>query len=299
MITVLIADDQHLVRSGLRLILDAEDDMEVIGEAADGREAIELAALHEPTIILMDIRMPEVDGIAATTSITKRNLATRIIMVTTFDPDEYIYDALTAGASGFLLKDSPAEDLVEAIRVVAAGDAVLSPQVTRRLIEQVSQRAPVITPVKAIDSLTDREREVLLLLGKGLANVEIAETLFVSETTVKTHVSHILGKLSLSVTGYRPWSSRTKTASLYPEPIDRPSSVSMRPLSYRGPMTSLLQPRTVKWLPKPGEAQGTRPTPSRGKRCQSDPSESSGRPVSRARPTKPPHLPIGSHSNSR
>ncbi len=197
MITVLIADDQHLVRSGLRLILDAEDDMEVIGEAADGREAIELATLHEPTVILMDIRMPEVDGIAATASITKRNLATRIIMVTTFDPDEYIYDALTAGASGFLVKDSPADDFVEAIRVVASGDAVLSPQVTRRLIEQVSQRAPVIKPVKAIDSLTDREREVLLLLGKGLANVEIAETLFVSETTVKTHVSHILGKLSL------------------------------------------------------------------------------------------------------
>lgn len=198
MISVLLADDQQLIRTGLRLILDAEGDLEVVGEASTGRQAVELAQLHQPDVVLMDIRMPEMDGIAATSEIFKLEIPTKIIMVTTFDPDEYVYDALLAGASGFLLKDTPADDLVAAVRIVAGGDAVLSPQVTRRLIEQVNARQPSPRPpTRSIAHLTDREREVLLLMGKGMANSEIAEALFVSETTVKTHVSHVLAKLGL------------------------------------------------------------------------------------------------------
>ncbi|MDH3192718.1 MAG: response regulator transcription factor [Acidimicrobiia bacterium] len=198
MISVLLADDQQLIRTGLRLIIDAEPDLQVVGEAPTGREAIRLAQLHNPDVVLMDIRMPEMDGIAATAALVELNLAARVIMVTTFDPDEYVYDALLAGASGFLLKDTPADDLVAAVRVVAGGESVLSPQVTRRLIEHFNSRArPLPPPSPSIDHLTDREREVFLLMGKGMANSEIAEALFVSDTTVKTHVSHVLAKLGL------------------------------------------------------------------------------------------------------
>lgn len=198
MISVLLADDQQLIRTGLRLIIEAESDLEVVGEANTGREAIRLALLYNPDVILMDIRMPEMDGIAATAELVELQIAAKVIMVTTFDPDEYVYDALLAGASGFLLKDTPADDLVAAIRIVAGGDSVLAPQVTRRLIEHFNSRAkPFPAPPRSIDHLTDREREVLLLMSRGMANSEIAEALFVSDTTVKTHVSHVLAKLGL------------------------------------------------------------------------------------------------------
>lgn len=198
MISVLLADDQQLIRTGLRLIIDAEADLKVVGEASTGREAVRLAQLHNPDVVLMDIRMPEMDGIAATAELVELKIAAKIIMVTTFDPDEYVYDALLAGASGFLLKDTPADDLVAAVRIVAGGDSVLSPQVTRRLIEHFNSRArPLPAPSTSIDHLTEREQEVLLLMGRGMANSEIAEALFVSDTTVKTHVSHVLAKLGL------------------------------------------------------------------------------------------------------
>ena len=198
MISVLLADDQQLIRTGLRLIIDAEPDLQVVGEASTGREAVGLAQLHNPDVVLMDIRMPEMDGIAATAELVELKIAAKVIMVTTFDPDEYVYDALLAGASGFLLKDTPADDLVAAVRIVAGGDSVLSPQVTRRLIDHFNSRArPLPAPSTSIDHLTEREHEVLLLMGRGMANSEIAEALFVSDTTVKTHVSHVLAKLGL------------------------------------------------------------------------------------------------------
>jgi DNA-binding NarL/FixJ family response regulator len=200
-IRVLVADDQELVRTGFRLILETEDDITVVGQAADGVEAVDLARRHRPDVVLMDVRMPTLDGIEATARLVGPDASppapVRVLMLTTFDMDDYVYAALRNGASGFLLKDTPPEDLVRAIRVVAAGDALLAPSVTRRLIEDVSRtRAqPVVPPGMA--TLTDREREVLGLVARGLSNAEIAGALVLGETTVKTHVGRVLTKLGL------------------------------------------------------------------------------------------------------
>ena len=199
MIRVALADDQALVRTGLRMILEAEGDIEIVGEAVDGNGAIAISATEHPDVLLMDIRMPGLDGIEALRRISAMmpTEGPRIIMLTTFDPDDYIYDALAAGASGFLLKDAPAEELLTAVRVVAAGEAVLAPSITNRLIQQLKTRPIRTTEAQVLESLTDREREVLRLIAKGDTNQEIAEQLFVGETTVKTHVSHVLRKLGL------------------------------------------------------------------------------------------------------
>jgi len=195
-IRVLLADDQAMIRSGLRLILEAERDIEVVGEAENGAEAVRASRLTRPDVVLMDVRMPVMDGLAATNEITSQTPHIRVIVLTTFDVDDYVYGALRNGASGFLLKDAGGDQLVEAIRVVAAGDALIAPSVTRRLIAEFAKR-PDTPAVAGLDALTAREVEVLELIAKGLANVEIAEALFVSETTVKTHVSHVLTKLGL------------------------------------------------------------------------------------------------------
>jgi DNA-binding NarL/FixJ family response regulator len=199
-VRVLIADDQALVRAGFRMILDAEDDIDVVGEASDGLEAVSAAARLKPDVVLMDIRMPELDGIEA----TRRVLAadgdppTRVLMLTTFDLNEYVYDALRAGASGFLLKDVPPEQLADGIRVVAGGDALLAPSITRRLIQEFAQAGPPSgPPPKGLDELTARELEVFKLVARGLSNAEVAAELIVSETTVKTHVARMLMKLGL------------------------------------------------------------------------------------------------------
>jgi len=195
-IRVLVADDQAMVRAGFRMLLGGEEDIEVVAEASNGLEAMEKAARFDPTVVLMDIRMPELDGLEATRRILAEDAGARVLILTTFDLDEYVYEALRAGASGFVLKDDPPEQLIAAIRTVAAGDALLSPSVTRRVIEQFS-RIPRSAPPNELDELSDREREVFRLIARGLSNAEIGQELFISETTVKTHVTHILAKLGL------------------------------------------------------------------------------------------------------
>jgi DNA-binding NarL/FixJ family response regulator len=198
-IRVLVVDDQELVRAGFCVILDTADGIAVAGEAADGAAAVAQAAALGPDVVLMDVRMPGMDGLEATRLITARSGRTpRVVMLTTFDLDDYVYEALRAGASGFLLKDSPRADLIAAVRAAAAGDALLAPSVTRRLIEAFARRPPEAAPSPArLASLTARERDVLLLLARGRSNAEIATALFVSEATVKTHVGNLLAKLGL------------------------------------------------------------------------------------------------------
>ena len=198
-IGVLIVDDQALVRAGFRMILEAEEDMEVVGEAADGREAVAEAQRLRPDVILMDVRMPDVDGIEATRRLLSDDGPdAKVVMLTTFDMDEYVYEALRAGASGFLLKDVPPEQLVAGIRVVAEGEALLAPSITRRLIQEFASAAPTpAEPPRGLDELTARELEVFKLVARGLSNAEIAAELVVSETTVKTHVARVLMKLGL------------------------------------------------------------------------------------------------------
>jgi DNA-binding NarL/FixJ family response regulator len=196
-VRVLIADDQELVRTGFRMILKAEPDLDVVGEAGDGRDAVELARGLRADVVLMDIRMPGMDGLEATRRLTATAPDTRVLMLTTFDANEYVYEALRAGASGFLLKDAPAAQLVTAIRVVAEGEALLAPSVTRRLIAQFARRPPPSAKPDELSELTARELEVLRLVARGLSNAEIAKELFVSGATVKTHVARILGKLGL------------------------------------------------------------------------------------------------------
>jgi DNA-binding NarL/FixJ family response regulator len=197
-ISVVVADDQELVRTGFRVILNSEPDIEVIGEAADGREAIEAAKQLGPDIVLMDIRMPVLDGIAATRRIvTGPDSRPRVLILTTFDLDEYVYEALRSGASGFMLKDNPADQLLTAIRVVAEGSALLAPQITRRLISEFVRSRPSTARPEQLQILTDRETEVLKLVAHGLSNSEIAGELHVAETTVRTHVGHLLTKLGL------------------------------------------------------------------------------------------------------
>jgi DNA-binding NarL/FixJ family response regulator len=199
-IRILIADDQSLVRTGFRMILDAEPDLDVVGEAIDGREAVDKAKAAKPDVILMDIRMPELDGIEATRRIVADGgeEAPKILMLTTFDLNEYVYEALRAGASGFLLKDVPAEQLADGVRVVAAGEALLAPSVTRRLLAEFAQVRPRdAAPPPAFEELTPRELEVFRLIARGMSNAEVAQELIVSETTVKTHVARVLMKLGL------------------------------------------------------------------------------------------------------
>jgi DNA-binding NarL/FixJ family response regulator len=195
-IRVLIADDQSMVRAGFRMLLSGEQDIEVVAEARDGLEAVAKAARFDPSVILMDIRMPELDGLEATRRIIAANHAARILILTTFGLDEYVYEALRAGASGFVLKDDPPEQLIAAVRTVAAGEALLSPAITKRVIKLFTRTARP-DPPKELDELTARERDILRLIASGLSNAEIAGQLYISETTVKTHVTHILQKLGL------------------------------------------------------------------------------------------------------
>lgn len=194
-IRVLVVDDQPLVRAGFGMILQSEDDLELVGEATNGREAIAAVAAHSPDVVLMDIRMPELDGVEATRHICESSDAPAVLILTTFDLDEYVYASLRAGASGFLLKDAPGDDLIDAIRVVAGGDALIAPSVTKRLIADFAAHTPSPNGSKAFDELTERENEVLQLMAKGLSNAEIAAELILGETTIKTHVGRILMKL--------------------------------------------------------------------------------------------------------
>jgi DNA-binding NarL/FixJ family response regulator len=195
-VRVLVADDQSMVRAGFRMLLANEPDIEVVAEASNGLEAIERTARFRPTVVLMDIRMPELDGLEATRRILAADHTARILILTTFDLDEYVYEALRAGASGFVLKDDPPEQLIAAIRIIAAGDALLSPAITKRVIKQFT-RISRPAPSKAFDDLTERELDVFRMIARGLSNREIGRELYISETTVKTHITHILQKLNL------------------------------------------------------------------------------------------------------
>jgi DNA-binding NarL/FixJ family response regulator len=195
-IRVLVADDQAMVRAGFRMLLSGESDIEVVAEASNGLEAVDMAARFHPTVILMDIRMPQLDGLEATRRILATDNSARILILTTFDLDEYVYEALRAGASGFVLKDEPPEQLLSAIRVVAGGEALLSPAITKRVIKQFA-RFPRPEPPRQLGELTERELDVFRLIARGLSNSEIGRELYISDTTVKTHITHILMKLNL------------------------------------------------------------------------------------------------------
>ena len=195
-IRVLVADDQSMVRAGFRMLLSGEEDIDVVAEASNGLEAVDKAARFHPTVVLMDIRMPELDGLEATRRILAADDRARILVLTTFDLDEYVYEALRAGASGFVLKDDPPEQLLSAVRTVAAGEALLSPAITKRVIKQFT-RIPQPTPPPQLDDLTEREHDVFRLIARGLTNAEIGQELYISDTTVKTHITHILQKLDL------------------------------------------------------------------------------------------------------
>jgi DNA-binding NarL/FixJ family response regulator len=197
MIRVVVADDQPLVRSGFRMILDERDDLELVGEAQNGDEAVALARELDPDVILMDVRMPGLDGVEATRRLVDANTRARILILTTFDLDEYVYAAIRAGASGFLLKDVQPADLVDAIRVVAAGNSLFGPAATERLVARFGQQRDPSVPTRSLEELTEREREIQRLLATGLSNAELATTLHLSETTVKTHVSAVLRKLGV------------------------------------------------------------------------------------------------------
>jgi DNA-binding NarL/FixJ family response regulator len=196
-IRVLIADDQELVRTGFRVILEAEGDIEVVAEAENGLEAVRQAALTEPDVVLMDIRMPELDGLAATEQILRQADPPTIVVLTTFDQNEYIYRALRAAAAGFLLKDAPSSRLIAAVRAAATGDSLIEPSITQRLVERFAEPAPATGIPERLEQLTARELDVLRLITRGLSNAEIAAEMFVAETTVKTHVARILAKLGV------------------------------------------------------------------------------------------------------